>query len=101
MYVWDVTMKGPDNTPYAGGKFVLRLTFPTQYPFKPPTLTFQTTVYHASVQTANGEVCVAVLGTWGPTWTAEHCLATVYSLLQDPNPDHPLEHEIAQAERVR
>ena len=37
-----------------------------------------------------------MLGTWGPTLTAEHCLATVYSLLQDPNPDHPLEQEIAQ-----
>ena len=96
MFVWDVTMKRPDNTPYAGGTFVLRLTFPTQYPFKPPTLTFQTTVYHPSVQTATGEVCGAVLGTWGPTLTAEHCLATVYSLLQDPNPDHPLEQEIAQ-----
>jgi ubiquitin-conjugating enzyme E2 D len=96
LFVWDVTMTGPDNTPYAGGKFVLRLSFPAQYPFKPPALHFQTTVYHPSVQTATGEVCGAVLGQWGPTLTAEHCLMTVYSLLQTPSSDHPLEHDIAQ-----
>jgi ubiquitin-protein ligase len=41
-------------------------------------------------------VCDAVLGTWGPTLNATHCLATVYSLLQQPTPDHPLEDDIAQ-----
>ena len=96
LFTWDVTMIGPENSPYAGGKFVLRLLFPTQYPFKPPILNFQTTVYHPSVVTATGEVCSAVLGAWGPTLTAEHCLMTVYSLLQVPSPDHPLEQEIAQ-----
>lgn len=96
LFIWDVTLLGPENSPYVGGKFVLRITFPAQYPFKPPQLVFQTTVYHPSVQTATGEVCGAVLGTWGPTLTAQHCLVTVYSLLQDPSPEHPLENDIAQ-----
>ena len=96
LFTWDVTIKGPEDSPYAGGKFVLRLEFPTQYPFKPPILKFQTTVYHPSVLRKTGEVCGAVLGQWGPTLNAEHCLLTVYSLLQDPQPDHPLEEEIAQ-----
>lgn len=95
MYVWDITMIGPENSPYAGGIFVLRMTFPEQYPFKPPTLYFQTTIYHPSVVTATGEVCSAVLGNWSPTLTTEHCLMTVYSLLQVPSADHPLEQEIA------
>lgn len=96
LFVWDVTIAGPENTPYAGGKFVLRMTFPSQYPFKAPVLNFQTTIYHPSVQTSSGEVCAAVLGTWGPTLTAEHCIMTVYSLMQTPSPDHPLENDIAQ-----
>lgn len=96
LFTWDVTILGPPDTPYASGKFVLRITFPTQYPFKAPSLVFRTTVYHPSVQTATGEVCAAVLGTWGPTLTVQHCLQVVYSLLQDPNPDHPLEQDIAQ-----
>jgi ubiquitin-conjugating enzyme E2 D len=96
LFQWDVTINGPEDTPYAGGKFVLRLEFPAQYPFKPPKLVFRTTVYHPSVQTSTGEVCVAVLGTWGPTLTVQHCLDVVYSLFTDPSPDHPLEQEIAQ-----
>mmetsp|Transcript_9427 Transcript_9427/g.21273 ORF Transcript_9427/g.21273 Transcript_9427/m.21273 type:complete len:148 (-) Transcript_9427:112-555(-) len=96
IFKWDVTLAGPPNSPYSGGKFVLRLAFPAQYPFKQPTLTFVTKVYHPSVMLETGEVCGAVLGTWGPTLNAEHCLITAYSLLQDPQPDHPLEDEIAQ-----
>ena len=96
LFLWDVKLIGPENTPYAGGKFVVRIQFPAQYPFKPPQLSFRTTIYHPSVQTKSGEVCGAVLGTWGPTLTAQHCLETVYSLLQTPSPEHPLEQEIAQ-----
>lgn len=96
LFTWDVTIIGPDDTPYAGGKFVLRLTFPAQYPFRAPTLVFRTTVYHPSVQTSTGEVCAAILGNWGPTMTVSNVLQIVYSLLQDPSPDHPLEQEIAQ-----
>jgi ubiquitin-conjugating enzyme E2 D/E len=93
---WDVTLMGPSDSPYVGGKFVLRMTFPKQYPFQAPQLTFQTKVYHPSVQSASGQVCQAVLGTWGPTLTASHCLQTVYSMLQAPTPDNPLEDDIAQ-----
>ncbi|KAL7558637.1 hypothetical protein ACA910_016150 [Epithemia clementina (nom. ined.)] len=96
IFKWNATINGPEGGPYAGGKFVLRLEFPAQYPFKPPKLVFETKVYHPSVMLETGEVCGAVLGNWGPTLNAEHCLITIYSLLQDPQPDHPLEDEIAQ-----
>jgi len=95
MFRWHCHIDGPPDSPYAGGKFVLLLDFPTQYPFKPPKLVFQTKVYHPSVQTESGEVCGGVLGTWGPTLNAQHCLQVVYSLLQSPSTDHPLEEEIA------
>ena len=96
IFKWNVTINGPDGSPYAGGKFVLRLEFPTQYPFKPPKLVFATKVYHPSVLLETGEVCGDVLGNWGPTLNAEHCLMTVFSLLQDPQPDHPLDDKIAE-----
>lgn len=96
IFKWDVNIRGPSDTPYAGGTFRLRLEFPTQYPFKAPKLLFMTKVYHPSVMLETGEVCQAVLGSWGPTLNAEHCIMTVYSLLQDPQADHPLEEDIAQ-----
>jgi len=96
LFKWDVKMTGPSDSPYAGGTFRLRLEFPSQYPFKPPKLMFTNKVYHPSVMTETGEICGAVLGNWGPTLNAEHCIITVYSMLQDPQPDHPLEEEIAQ-----
>jgi len=96
IFKWCCTIDGPSESPYAGGKFVVRLEFPAQYPFKPPKLVFETKVYHPSVMLETGEVCGAVLGNWGPTLNAEHCLLTVYSLLRDPQPDHPLEESIAQ-----
>ena len=96
VFQWDCTIAGPPDSPYAGGHFVVRLEFPAQYPFKPPKLVFQTKVYHPSVMQTTGEICQAVLGQWGPTLNAEHCLLTVYSLLQDPQPDHPLDDDIAQ-----
>ncbi|KAL3908867.1 MAG: hypothetical protein SGARI_002871 [Bacillariaceae sp.] len=64
--------------------------------FKAPKLKFATKVYHPSVQTESGDVCVDVLGNWGPTLNAKHCLQVVYSMLQSPQSDHPLEESVAQ-----
>jgi len=96
MFKWDCEIQGPENSPYSGGKFILKIEFPSQYPFKPPTLKFSTKIYHPSVRLDTGDVCVDVLGSWGPTLNARHCLTVVYSMMQSPQSDHPLEETIAQ-----
>ena len=98
IFKWEVEIVGPDESPYAGGIFPLTIDFPTQYPFKAPKLKFNIQVYHPSIQLKSGDVCQDVLGQWGPTLNAKHCLTVVYSMLQDPSAssDHPLEEEVAK-----
>jgi ubiquitin-conjugating enzyme E2 D len=96
IFNWECEIVGPAGSPYAGGIFVLKIEFPTQYPFKSPKLKFETKVYHPSVQTASGDICQDVVGNWGPTLNAKHCLQVVYSMLQSPESDHPLEEKIAK-----
>lgn len=40
LLVWGGTIFGPDDTPWEGGIFSLRLTFTEQYPDKPPRVRF-------------------------------------------------------------
>ena len=101
MFKWDCEIQGPDGSPYAGGKFVLRIEFPSQYPFKAPTLRFMTKIYHPSVKLDTGDVCVDVMGPWGPTLNAKHCMTVCYSMMQSPEADHPLEESVAQQLREK
>jgi ubiquitin-conjugating enzyme E2 D/E len=95
-------MTGPPDTPYAGGLFQLKVEFPTQYPFKPPVITFVTKTYHPSVETESGKICADVLTEgWGPTLNLRHCLNIIYGMLKAPDADHPLQEDIATLMREK
>merc|ERR1712167_562566 len=87
---------GPSDSPYAGGIFFLDIQFPTDYPFKPPKIKFNTKIYHCNVNN-NGSICLDILsGQWSPALTISKVLLSICSLLTDPNPDDPLVPEIAR-----
>ncbi|KAI3897043.1 hypothetical protein MKX03_015867 [Papaver bracteatum] len=95
MFHWQGTIMGPTDSPYAGGVFLITIQFPTDYPFKPPKVTFKTQVFHPNIN-SNGSILLDILkDQWSPALTVSKVLLSICSLLTDPNPDDPLVPEIA------
>lgn len=95
MYEWQATIMGPENSPYKGGLFYLRINFPSDYPFKPPKCQFLTKIYHPNIN-SHGSICLDILKeNWSPALTVSKLLLSICSLMDDPNPDDPLMIESA------
>lgn len=95
LFKWKATIIGPSETPYENGLFDLNISFPSDYPFKAPHITFETKIYHPNIN-ANGAICLDILKSqWSPALSITKVLLSVCSLLSDPNPDDPLVPEIA------
>ena len=95
LFVWDATLLGPTDSPFQGGKFILSIQFPTDYPFKPPKVTFITKIYHPNVNTTGGISIDILKDQWSPALSISKVLLSISSLLTDPNTDKCLEAEIA------
>jgi len=95
LYRWSGVIFGPSDSPYSGGVFNLKIIFPVDYPFKSPTVTFTTKIFHPNIN-STGIICLDILKTnWSPALTISKVLLSVCSLLTDPNPNDPLVPEIA------
>ena len=99
LFHWTATIIGPDHTPYSGGVFPLIVTFPIDYPFKPPKVRFAVPVYHPNIND-RGDICLDILKSeWSPALTISTVLMSISSLLSEPNVDDPLTPEVAQVLR--
>jgi ubiquitin-conjugating enzyme E2 W len=81
--VWIVTMKGAANTIYEGESFMLRISFPKDYPTVPPSVYFlpPNIPLHEHIY-SNGDICLSLLGKgWRPTMTAQSIALSILSIL--------------------
>lgn len=96
---WQGWIMGPQDTAYAGQKYILSIVLGEGYPFCPPSVNFLTPIFHPNVS-GDGRICLDVLsGMWNSTMTMAGTLMSVYTLLIEPNPDSPLNSEAARLYR--
>ncbi|KAH0286757.1 ubiquitin-conjugating enzyme [Aureobasidium namibiae CBS 147.97] len=98
VFLWEVIMQGPEDSVYANGKFNISVSLPKEYPFKPPTVSFKTKIYHPNVSNDDkGTMCLGMLRSdeWKPPNKIRDVLMLVRQILAAPQPDDAVESRIA------
>jgi ubiquitin-protein ligase len=88
---------GPVDTPYAYGNYLFEFTFPTNYPFDPPKVTYFTndgsTRFNPNLY-IDGKVCLSVLNTWkGEGWSSCQNIRSILLVLSTVLNEMPIENE--------
>ncbi|KAJ4302855.1 Ubiquitin-conjugating enzyme E2 1 [Kalmusia sp. IMI 367209] len=87
---------GPPDTPYEGGTYYVDIKIASDYPFRPPTMRFETNIWHPNVSSVTGAICLDTLSTqWSPVLTIKSALISLQSLLSTPEPKDPQDAEVA------
>eukprot|EP00965_Chrysotila_dentata_P183172 6048922-Pleurochrysis_carterae.AAC.3 len=92
IFAWTARLQGPSGTPYANGRFELRIRCAQNYPLSPPKVSFVTPIFHPNVLFKTGEICLDILkpDSWTPAWTLQSVCRAVIALLSHPEADSPL-----------
>ena len=101
LFVWNASIIGPDESPWEGGIYSLRVSFPEQYPVKPPKVRFTCEMFHPNVY-ADGTLCLDIIqDQWSAIYTVGTILTSIQSLLTDPNPASPANPDAAKVSRKK
>ena len=96
-----VMVVGPESTPFEGGIFKLELFLPESYPMSPPKARFLTKIYHPNIDKL-GRICLDILkDKWAPALQIRTVLLSIQALLAAPNPDDPLDNDVAELWKVK
>ena len=94
---WKGRIKGPIDTCYAGGIFDVDIIIPSEYPFKPPKMKFDTKIWHPNISSVTGAICLDILkNEWTPALTIRTALISLQALMCEPVPDDPQDAVVAK-----
>ncbi|CAL9171742.1 unnamed protein product [Musa hybrid cultivar] len=95
IFCWKGTITGSKETVYEGMIYKLSFSFPTDYPFKPPKVKFETACFHPNVD-IYGNICLDILqDKWSSAYDVRTILLSIQSLLGEPNNESPLNTQAA------
>ena len=89
IFHWNITLVGPQDTPYAGGMFFLTADFPDTYPKIKPEIRFKNKIYHLNVRDGDGHICISTLNQWVPNTPMVDVISAIFALFYDQNPLSP------------
>jgi ubiquitin-protein ligase len=99
------SIDGPDGTPYSNRKFKFSIEL-IDYPMKPPIIRAMNIIYHPNIISTEdfpeverpfGAICMNILkNDWSPVNKLRLVLLAIKELLANPNPEDPMEPEIAE-----
>lgn len=84
---------------HQNGTFLIKLHLPIEYPFKPPSVSFATRIYHPNVTNDDkGSMCLGMLRSdeWKPSSKVAAVLQFARQLMEEPMPDDAVEARIAE-----
>ncbi|KAG8386702.1 hypothetical protein BUALT_Bualt03G0176400 [Buddleja alternifolia] len=86
IYHWHATLLGPQNSPFAGGKFVLDIRFQPEHPLKPPRVRFETNIFHPNISPSCGSISMRILRQyWVHRISMVHLFDSIRLMLIEPN----------------
>jgi len=94
---WKGLIPGPNDTPYDGGIFQIDISLPSEYPYKPPKMKFDTKIWHPNISSQTGAICLDILkNEWSPALSIRTALLSLQALLCAPEPDDPQDAVVAK-----
>ncbi|KAJ3016611.1 Ubiquitin-conjugating enzyme E2 6 [Thoreauomyces humboldtii] len=84
---WHYVIRGPPDSPYEGGEYHGKVNFPSDYPFKPPSIKMMTP--NGRFQT-DFKLCLSMSDyhpkTWNPAWSVSTILTGLLSFMLEDAP---------------